>query len=430
MTATFASLGVYNYRLFAAGGLVSNTGTWMGRVGQDWLVLTQLTDHSSTALGTVTGLQFLPFLVLAPFSGVLVDRFPKRRVLLATQSVLMGTALLLAALTLAEVVQLWQVYALALVQGVATAVDNPARQTFVSEVVGQERLANAVALNSASFNTGRLLGPGLAGLLIAAYGTGIALLANALSFAAVLASLALMRVTQLQPAPLARGKGRMREGLAYLRGRWDLKLVMLLVFVLGTFGMNFQLTMALMATKEFGKGPREFGLLGSVMAVGSLTAALLSARRGRPRLRVLLVALAGFVVASGAAALAPTYAVFAVALAGCGLAALTALTTANALVQLSVEPSMRGRVMALYMAILLGGTPIGSPVIGWLGDVSGPRATIGIGTVTVGVTLLVVVVALARRENVVVSYESRRRPHLRLRVGEPPPPDPSPEVTR
>ena len=417
MSATFASLGVRNYRLFATGGVVSNTGTWMGRVAQDWLVLTQLTDHSSTALGTVTGLQFLPFLVLAPWTGLIADRYPKRRIMLVTQTVLMTSAAALAALTLAGVVQLWQVYLVAIVQGVATAVDNPARQTFTAEMVGQGLIANAVALNSASFNLGRLAGPGVAGLLIAAYGTGWTLLANAVSFAAVIASLLLMRAADLHAVPLARGKGTIREGLAYVRGRRDIQLVLLLVFVLGTFGMNFQMTMALMATTVFGKGATEYGLLGSVMAVGSLSAAVLSARRERPRLRVLLVALGGFVVTSGAAALAPSYAVFAVALAGCGLTALTALTTANALVQISVDPVMRGRVMALYMAIFMGGTPLGAPFIGWLGDVAGPRWTIGIGTVTVGVTVVAVGALLLRRENVQLSYASRRQPHFQLTVG-------------
>ena len=396
---TFASLRVHNYRLYAAGGLISNSGTWMGRVAQDWLVLTELTDHSASALGIATGLQFAPFLLLAPWSGMIADRFPKRRILLATQSTLLATALLLGALTVTGAVQLWHVYALALVQGLAQAVDNPARQTFVSEMVGPGLLANAVGLNSASFHAGRMIGPGVAGLLIAAYGTGVAMLANAASFPLLIVALLAMRARELQPAPLARGRGQIREGLAYVRGRPDLQVVMVLVFVLGTFGLNFQLTTALMATRAFGKGPTEFGLLGSVMAIGSLSAALLSARRARPRLRVLLVALAGFTVASGLAALAPTYEWFAVALVPCGLAALTALTTANALVQLSVDPSVRGRVMALYMAIFMGGTPIGAPLIGRLGDWAGPRWTIGVGTIAVGLSVLVVGGWLVRREN-------------------------------
>ena len=371
----------------------------MGRVAQDWLVLTELTDHSASALGIATGLQFAPLLLLAPGSGMIADRFPKRRILLATQSTLLATALLLGALTVTGAVQLWHVYALALVQGLAQAVDNPARQAFVSEMVGPGLLANAVALNSASFHAGRMIGPGVAGLLIAAYGTGVAMLANAASFPLLIVALLVMRARELQPAPLARGRGQIREGLAYVRGRPDLQVVMVLVFVLGTFGLNFQITTALMATRAFGKGPTEFGLLGSVMAIGSLSAALLSARRARPRLRVLLLALAGFTVASGLAALAPTYEWFAVALVPCGLAALTAMTTANALVQLPVDPSVRGRVMALYMAIFMGGTPIGAPLIGRLGDWAGPRWTIGVGTIAVGLSVLVVGGWLVRREN-------------------------------
>ena len=408
--ATFASLRIRNYRLYAAGGLVSNAGTWMGRVAQDWLVLTELTDRSASALGIATGLQFTPFLLLAPWTGMIADRFPKRRILLTTQSTLTVTALLLGVLTATGAVQLWQVYALALVQGLAQAVDNPARQAFVSEMVGGQHVANAVALNSASFNAGRLIGPAVAGLLIAAYGTGVAMLANAGSFLLLLAALLAMRAGELMPAPLARGRGQIREGFAYVRGRADIRRVMVLVFVLGTFGMNFQITTALMATREFGMGPTEFGLLGSVMAIGSLSAALLSARRAQPRLRVLLVALGGFTVATAAAALAPTYALFALALVPCGLAALTALTTANALVQVSVDPAVRGRVMALYMAIFLGGTPIGAPLIGWLGDWAGPRWTIAVGSMAVGASVLIVGVRLLRGENVGVSPRPDLRP--------------------
>ena len=416
MSPTFRAFGNRNYRVFAAGAAISNVGTWMGRVGQDWLVLTQLTDHSASALGLVTGLQFLPMLLLAPWSGMIVDRFAKRRIVVVTQSVLAVTALLLAVLVLTGTVTLWQVYTLAFVQGVTTALDVPARQTFVGEMVPPDLLSNAVALNSASFNAGRLVGPAVAGLLIAAFGTGIAMLLNGLSFLPVVASLLVLRGAELRPAPVARGKGRIREGLAYVRGRPDLKLVMALIFVLGTFGMNFQITMALMATTVFDKGPGEFGLLGSIMAVGSLAGALYAARRERPRLRVLLLALAGFTVSTLLAALAPTYWTFAAALVPCGLTALTSMTTANALVQLSVDPSVRGRVMALYMAIFWGGTPLGAPFIGWLGDVAGPRWSIGVGTLAVGLALGVVAILVTRRENVVVSYQSNRRPRVRVEV--------------
>ena len=430
MSPTFASLSVRNYRIYATGAFVSNIGTWMGRVAQDWLVLTELTRHSSSALGIVTGLQFLPFLLLAPWTGVVADRFAKRRLLAVTQTALALSSLGLGLVTVTGHAQLWMVYVAALWTGVATAFDNPARQTFVSEMVPRDRLTNAVSLNSASFNAGRLIGPGLAGLTIAAFGTGWTLLTNTLTFIAVLLALAAMRTSELKPAPrLARGKGAIKEGVRYVRNRPDIQLVMLLVFVLGTFGMNFQVTTALMATKEFGKGPEEYGLLGSIMAIGSLTAALLSARRAQARLRTLLVALVGFTAATAFASLAPTYVLFAIALVPTGLAALTALTTANAMVQTRVDAAMRGRVMALYMAIFMGGTPLGAPLIGWIGDAWGPRWTIAIGTIAVGVTLVAVSYWLAKHENVQVTYESKARPRLRIRTTAPVS-EPVPEAVR
>jgi MFS family permease len=432
MSPTFSSLSIRNYRIYATGAFVSNIGTWMGRVAQDWLVLTELTRHSSTALGIVTGLQFLPFLLLAPWAGMIADRYPKRVILAITQTALALSSLVLGLLAITGTAQLWMVYGVALFTGLATAVDNPARQTFVSELVARDRLANAVSLNSASFNAGRLIGPGVAGLTIAAFGTGWTLLLNTATFVAVLVALATIRTSDLLPAPvLGRRRGAITEGVRYVRTRPDILLVMALVFVLGTFGMNFQITTALMATQVFGKGPQEYGLLGSIMAIGSLSAALLSARRARPRLRILLIAMLGFTVSSGLAALAPTYALFALALVPVGLSALTALTTANAMVQLSVDPAMRGRVMALYMAIFMGGTPLGAPVIGWIGQVWGARWTIGIGTVAVGLMLIGTAFWMTRRENVQVSYESRRRPRIKIRtVPAPTVPEPVPEAVR
>lgn len=414
MSPTFASLSIRNYRIYALGAIVSNVGTWMGRVAQDWVVLTELTDHSASALGIVTGLQFLPMLLFAPWTGAVVDRFPKRSLLLLTQAVLGLTALVGGVLVVTGAAQLWHFYLLALMTGVATAFDNPARQTFVSEMVPRERLSNAVALNSASFNLGRLIGPAVAGLVIAGIGSGQALLVNSLSFVTVIVALLALRASELTPAPRATGRGSAREGLRYVRGRPDIILVMVLIFVLGTFGMNFQITIALMATQVFGRGAEDYGLLGSIMAVGSLSAALLAARRSEPRLRVLLLSLVGFTFAAAGAAIAPTYASFAVALAACGLTALTAMTTANAMVQMRTDPMMRGRVMALYMAIFFGGTPLGAPIIGWVGDVLGPRWTIGIGAAAVGITLVGVSIWLGRHENVEVTYSSQRRPRVRV----------------
>jgi MFS family permease len=424
MSPTFSSLSVYNYRVFAAGALISNTGTWMGRVAQDWLVLTQLTPHSSVALGIVTGLQFAPLAIFAPISGMIADRFPKRRILFATQSALALTSLLTGVLVVTGSVQLWQIFVLAFVQGVAAALDNPARQTFVSEMVPHESLSNAVGLNSASFNAGRLIGPGVAGLVIAAVGTGPAFFLNTLSFVAVLLALARMRPGELNLTPPHRGKGQIREGLRYVRGRPDIILIMGLVFVLGTFGMNFQMTTALMATVVFHKGAGAYGLLGSIMAVGSLSAALLSARRPNPRLRILLMAYAAFAVAAAALSFAPSYDWFAVLLIPVGLTALTVMTTANSMVQLSVAPAMRGRVMALYMAVFMGGTPLGSPLIGWIGAAWGPRWTILVGSLATGVAVFGVMLYFVRSENMRVRYHRQARPRftvIRGQISEPVP---------
>ncbi|MDN5564634.1 putative MFS family arabinose efflux permease [Luteococcus japonicus] len=386
-TGTFASLRVPNYRIFFTGAVVSNVGTWMYRVAQDWLVLTILTDHSSSALGLVTGLQFLPIPFLAPYAGSIADRFPKRRILMLSQSLLGLNALVMFLLVVSGWVELWHVFVLAFLTGVVTAFDNPTRQAFVSEMVPRGLVPNAVGLNSASFNSARLLGPGLAGLMIAAWGVAPAMALNALSFGAVLLSLARMRAAELTPAPMRKnGKGAVREGLRYVWRRPDILVILLMVFMLGTFGMNFQITNALMATKVFGKGPGEYGLLGSIMAIGTLAAALIAARRERPRLRVLLLALGGFALCTGLLGAAPSYTVFAALLVPTGLCALTMMTCANASVQLASDPEVRGRVMALYMAIFMGGTPLGAPLIGWVGDVFGPRWTIWAGSLATGVT--------------------------------------------
>ncbi len=418
MSPTFASLSIYNYRLFAAGALISNTGTWMGRVAQDWLVLTVLTPNSSVALGIVTGLQFAPLVLFAPLAGVITDRFAKRRILFITQTAQALISLFTGVLVVTGSVQLWHIYVLAFAQGVATALDNPARQTFVSEMVPYDSLSNAVGLNSASFNGARLIGPGVAGLVIAAFSTGPAFFINGVSFMAVVLALSRMRPGELRPSPRQRGRGQIREGLRYVRGRPDIMLIMALVFVLGTFGMNFQMTTALMATAVFHKGAGGYGLLGSIMAVGSLSAALLSARRENPRLRILIVALSAFVVASAAAALAPSYIWFAVLLIPVGLSALTVITTATAMVQLSVDPAMRGRVMALYMAVFMGGTPFGSPLIGWIGSAWGPRWTILVGSIATGLAVLGAALYLVRSENVRVTFDRHERPRLRVTRGE------------
>ena len=424
MSAMFSSLSIKNYRTYAVGGVVSNTGTWMGRVAQDWLVLTELTDNDATALGIVTGLQFLPMLLLAPVAGAVSDRFPKRKVMLVTQSLMALTAVAMAVLVMAGLSVLWPIYLLAFLQGCAAAVDGPARQAFVSEMVPPTQITNAVGLNSASFHSGRLIGPALAGLLIAWVGVGPTLLINAASFIAVIIALLLMDVDELTPAPIASGKGRIREGIAYVRHRPDIILIMALVFVHGTFGMNFQLTNALMSTETFGKGVEEFGIVGSVMAIGSLGGALLAARREKPRLRYLLGAMALFSLCTLGVGLAPNFMVYTLLLIPTGLTALTVMVTANSMIQLSVAPEVRGRVMALYMAVFMGGTPLGSPFIGWIGETFGARWTILIATLTCGVAVTVATIYVMRTNDIRIRLQRERGNWLAVRYG---PTEPMPE---
>lgn len=408
----FASLHLRNYRLYFFGMLLSNIGLWMFRVAQDWLVLTILTDHSSVALGTTTGLQFLPILLLSAYTGAVADRFDKRKVLMVTQTLLGIVALVQAGLVLTGTVQLWHVYVLATVGGIVTAFDNPARQAFVSEMVPDPYLVNAVGLNSTTFNASRLIGPGLAGLTIGAWGVGPAMLINAISYAATLAALVMMDPGRLRWAPKTRGKGSVKAGLAYVARRPDILLVMFMVFMLGTFGLNFQVTNALMATKVFHVGPEQYGLMGTVMGVGTLVAALMAANRKTPRMIVLVIALAGFTVGMVGLALAPSYLVYVLLLAVVGLASLTMMTSANATVQLSTEPEMRGRVMALYMMVFMGGTPIGAPLIGWIGAAFGARATLGVGALATGLAVIAAVVVLVRHNRVQAAADGADRDGL------------------
>lgn len=409
----FASLSIRNYRLFWTGGFVSNIGTWMARIAQDWLVLTILTDNSAIALGIVTGLQFLPTAVLAPYAGTLADRFDKRRVLMATQLGLALTGAALAVLVIGGWVTLWQVYLLAALQGAAAAFDAPARQAFAPEMVPEHLIGNSVGLNTTSFHAARLVGPAAAGLTIAWWGVGPAMLVNAFSFVAVLVALLAMDAGALTPAPRAERSGGLREGLAYVRNRPDIMLVMFVVFMLGTFGLNFQLTNSVMATEMFKVGPEEFGFMSSVMAVGSLAAGLVAARRSEVPLRLIVGALGAFTVTLGLLALAPGYWTYLALLLPAGLTSLTVLTAANTSVQLATDPVMRGRVMALYMAIFLGGTPIGAPVLGWVGDVWGPRATLAIGALACGLAVVTVTLYLLRRNDWVWPVRRRSpRDHL------------------
>jgi MFS family permease len=415
MSPTFSSLKFRNYRLWFAGALVANVGTWMQRVAQDWLVLTDLSDESGVAVGITTALQFAPVLLLSPYAGLLADRVDRRKLLMATQ---VGQGVLaagLGALVLSGHAQLWHVYLFALTLGCVTAIDGPVRQTFVAELVPASKLANAVGLNSASFNAARLIGPGVAGLLIAAVGTGWVFLINAVTFAATILSLTQMRKSELSPMPTTvRAKGQLREGIAYVRGRSDILVIMVVVGVVSTFGLNFQLTSAMMARSEFGKGAGEYGVLGSVLAIGSLTGALLAARRERPRVRLVIGSAFAFGITTGVMALMPSYLAFAIACIPVGLASLTMMTAANATIQMSTDPAVRGRVMALYMMVFLGATPIGSPIVGWIGETYGPRWAIGIGSITALLVATGAALWAWKKWDVTVRYRVRSRPHLEV----------------
>ncbi len=402
----FRALKVFNYRLWVTGALVSNIGTWMQRVAQDWLVLTVLTNHSGTAAGITTGLQFLPIVFLGPYAGLLGDRVNKRKLLLITQTAMGFCALLLGILVVTGAVQLWHVYVLATLLGVASAFDAPSRQAFVSEVVAKEDIPNAVALNSASFNLARLAGPGVAGLVIALVGTGPAFLINAASFAAVIISLWRMRTSELIPAvPVPRAKGQIREGFVYIRARPDLMMIMVLVFLVATFGMNFQITNALMATAVFNVGPGEYGLLGSVMAIGTLAAALLAARRKTMRMLYIVGGALAFGITVGVAAFMPSFALYAIALVPVGLASLTFMNACNTTVQLTTDSAMRGRVLAVYMVVMQGGTPIGAPLVGWIATEFGARWSLGMGAVVAVLAGLAALIMLNRRNNVTLRQQ-------------------------
>ena len=403
---SFRSLRVHNFRLYASANLVSLTGTWMQRIGQDWLVL-QLSGDSGVAIGLVTALQFGPTLLLSMYGGVLADRYDKRRVLVVTQ-VLMGLlALLLGTLVATGAIALWHVFVLAGALGSVTAIDAPVRQAFVSEMVGGDLLANAVGLNSTIFNGARLIGPSLAGLLIGASGgdTAPAFFLNAASFVVTIGALSLMRPGELRrSAPVARGRGQLRAGLAYTWSHPDLVLAMVLAFVIGTFGFNYQVTIALMARQEFDLGAEAFGLLSTFFAVGSLTGALLSTRRSvRPRQRFLVGSAVVFGLLTVACGLAPGYAAFAVLLVPAGAAALVFSVANNSFVQLGADPQMRGRVMALYFMCFMGGTPLGAPLIGWVSEHLGAPWGLILGGLVVVVAGLGAGLVLSRRRRAPVA---------------------------
>lgn len=409
MSGTFRSLGNYNYRLWAMGAMVSNIGTWMQRTAQDWLVLTELTQHSATAVGIVMSLQFGPQLLLLPLTGYVADHFDRRKILLATQAGMGLLALGLGLLTVLGVVQLWHVYTFAFLLGCVTAFDAPARQTFVSDLVGEADLSNAVALNSTSFNLARMIGPAVAGVLIAVVGTGCVFLINAASFVAVIGALYLLRLSQLHRQHNATpSQGSLLEGFRYVWRRPDLKAVLLMLFLLSTFGLNFPIFISTMSVTVFHGDASQYGLLTSVFATGSVIGALLAARRTRPRMTNLLAGASLFGVGCAFAAIMPSYLLFAAALVMIGIAAQTFTTSANSSVLLSTEPGMRGRVMAIFLAIFFGGTPLGAPIVGWVADTYGARWGLGIGAASGFAAVLVGLVYLVKYRKLRVRLHARR----------------------
>ena len=399
-----------NFRLFATGQVISNTGTWMQRVAQDWLVL-DLTHGSGTAVGIATGLQFLPLLLFSLWGGMIADRYPKRRVLTVTQAAAGGLALILGLLAVTGAVRPWHIYLLAFGLGLATVVDNPTRQSFAIEMVGRADLQNAIALNSAVFNLARIAGPAVAGVVISLVGISAAFFVNATSYLTVIISLHLMRESELRPAErVARAKGQLREGLAYVRSRPDLLMTMVLVFFIATFGMNFQVTTALMSRVVFHTGAGSFGVASAVFAVGALIGALVAARRVRGGMRMLVWTGLAFGVLEAATGLMPFYWSFLVLLVPTGLAVISFTTLANSSVQLSVPADMRGRVMGIYMLVFLGGAPLGAPLTGWIAQHFGTRLSMVAGASVSVAAAVVVAAVVARRRGVPVrSYLRQAR---------------------
>lgn len=392
---TFASLSVPNYRRYYSGQAVSLIGTWMQMTAQAWLVLTL--THSATALGAIIALQTLPVLLLTPYGGVLADRMNKRRVMIALQSAMGIQALILGVLTVTGAVRVWEIGVLAVMLGLNNAFENPSRQSFMIEMVGPENLRNAVSLNSVLVNVARSVGPAVAGLLIAGVGVGVCFLINAASFVAVIASLARLDLTALKPTPpLARAKGQLREGLAYVRRTPELAVPLLMMGLVGCLTYEFQVSLPVMARAGLHVGATGFGFMTASMGVGAVLGGLLVATRGRTGLRTLVLAATVFGVAVALAAVAPSLPLELAALAFAGGASISFMSTGNSTLQLTAEPAMRGRVMALWFVAFQGSTPVGGPIVGWVMESLGPRAGLGLGAGTCLATALIGVAVLRR----------------------------------
>ncbi len=407
MSTMFRSLSIRNYRIWFIGALISNVGGWMQATAQDWVVLTELTDNDATAVGITMALQFGPQLFLVPLTGAFADRYDRRILLMWTQGLLLLLAVGLGVMLLLDQAQLWHLYLFALGLGIVNAFDAPARQTFVSDLVGRENMSNAVALNAATFNSARLIGPAVAGVLIAVLGSGWVFIINAATFVAMLLALMAIDTPRRHATSKDQRGSQLQEllaGLKYVLSRQDLMVIFIIVFFIGALGMNFPIFASTMAV-EFGRGAGEYGLLSSTLAIGSLVGALMVARRVEARLRTVITAGGTFGLAALAAALMPTFWAFALVLIAFGYTTSTLLSTANAFVQTTTVDALRGRVLSLYFAIMMGSTLIGAPVVGAASDAWGPRWGLGIAAASGFISCLVGMVWL---------FTARK---LRLHVG-------------
>jgi len=403
----------YNFRVWIAGLIISNLGVWMQRTAQDWIVLTELTDHNATAVGLTTALQFAPQLVLVAITGSIADRFDKRKILAITQSIMAVLAVVLTVLTVLGMLELWMMFALSLGLGIATAFDIPARQAFVVEIVSKDNLTNAISLNSAGFNLARLVGPGLAGVLVGVIGSGPVFALNAASFLAVLISLIAIRTRELRTIERRdEGKDKFRQGLRYLRTRPDIVVSMVAMFIFGAFGLQTPIIIATMTSVEFGLEAEVFGVLGSLVALGSLIGALIVARFQTVRLSIFIAAGLFICAANVAAALAPTVWAYGIVLVFGGIGTMTLIASAGAYVQSSVDEAYLGRVMAIHAALFIGATPIGAPVVGGITDAFGPR----IGSLVTAGAGLAVAILIAVWLLVASGARLQRHPDRRFRL--------------
>ncbi len=411
----FRSLRVRNYRLYFTGNVISQVGTWMNRVAQDWLVL-QLTDDDPVALGIATGLQFGPILLFSLFAGTVADRYDKRKLLVALQIILGAAGFALGLLATLDIATVWHVYGTCLIVGMAATFDGPTRQAFVMELVGREEVGNAVALNSMGFNGARIVGPAIAGVLIAVTNSGPVMMMAGLGYIAVIVSLLLMKPAELHVIErLPRAKGQIRAGLRYVAGRRDLRAIMLLVLMVSTFGMNFQLTLAIMAKIVFGRDASSYGLLTTTLAVGSLLGALVSARRqNAPRLRLLVGAAVCFGAVEIAMGLTGSYLLLSILLVPGGIFMLVFSNAANAALQLTTEPEMRGRVMSIYVLVFLGGAPFIAPVLGVAAEAWGGGSPLWIGGAISLLSAIVLGVWIGRYAKMHMEFRIRPVPHVHL----------------